>query len=1123
MRALWGAIAVVAVAAGCADSEPPPAPEDTGILDDSSVEDEDSGILDDSGDPDADNDVDGDTPAPPTADFGDPCRSNADCVSGYCITSSEGFICTLDCGGDEDCPELAGVPMECQLTENFGVDGVQVCVPTQSSLCQPCFQDSNCFGGSCVAVENGSVCGRDCESNNDCPDGSSCHVFAPGGGELSPGQCLPDNLTCDCTAQNAGDSRACVREDEELGARCFGTETCDPSIGWVGCDARVPAPELCDGLDNDCNGVEDDGLPGTESCERSNELGVCTGLALCGGEEGWICQAIPPEVERCDLQDNDCNDEIDETFRDEDGLYVDIAHCGVCGNDCRERFDLAEATACEVVDGQPRCVITECRRGYALVGPTACLPLASDLCQACTVDAECNTDVGDECLPYGEAGFCGRDCSDASPFGTQCPPGYACDPEAQQCRLNTGTCLCGPEDAFVRPCTIPDPNDENNRCVGTQTCDSGDLGACVPPADECNGIDDDCDGSIDTGLLDPETDSYFTDAHCGRCYNDCPSLFADPMLHAEGRCRDLEDIRRGEEASCILECEPGFVDVNGVTADGCECRRTSPDADPPDPDGADENCDGIDGEVPRGWFVSGTGDDNAAGTRDAPLRTIGAAIGRAGGDRNHVYVASGVYLESVVLRAGVSVFGGYSTDYSRRDLRGNETAIFGQEPEPGALGAVNAAGIRGTETVFSGFTVVGFDNFAPGASSYAVHLADCDRQLFLRNNVIRAGSGGNGDRGGSGTTGTPAPNNAGVGQTQRSANATVCSQSPANRSAGGNGGNHICTDQFGQQVNASGGNGGTADCPVYNTAEGSGLGGQIQPGAGDGGVGGYNQLLITNQFGQCAFCLIPDVPGSTEVGVPGTDGDTGTPGDPGQGCGAGVGRVVSGQWIAGPARGNPIDIDSPHNGAGGNGFKGDPGGGGGGGGAGSGVQRQFSYPVSCPFGEVIGGGGGGGGGGGCGGTAGQGGTPGGGSFGVFLHFETRPATLPTLRDNTVERGFGGAGGDGGDGAEGGNGAVGRTGTALTEDQQTGLLVCSDPGGRGGDGGAGGAGGGGGGGCGGLSAGVFIAGHRGLNIDAYANDNDFPATGGGGSQGRGGVSIGVPGQPGAQGRYLEVAQ
>jgi hypothetical protein len=98
---------------------------------------------------------------------------------------------------------------------------------------------------------------------------------------------------------------------------------CDP--GWVdvdpdpGCDLEctpsTPAVEDCDGVDDDCNGLTDDGagfecvFGTTESCTTT--CGT-PGTNTCTGECIWDC--VPPD-EVCDGVDQDCDGVVD------DGLY----------------------------------------------------------------------------------------------------------------------------------------------------------------------------------------------------------------------------------------------------------------------------------------------------------------------------------------------------------------------------------------------------------------------------------------------------------------------------------------------------------------------------------------------------------------------------------------------------------------------------------------------------------------------------------------------------------------------------------------------------------------------------------------------------------------------------------
>ena len=106
-----------------------------------------------------------------------------------------------------------------------------------------------------------------------------------------------------------------------------GTYACTPDGLETNCDAvpGIPAAEICDSLDNDCNSIVDNDLSapsracsaGIGECVRPGlEYQVCTGVA------GWSsiylgCDAVPaePEVELCDGLDNDCDGILDNFTR----------------------------------------------------------------------------------------------------------------------------------------------------------------------------------------------------------------------------------------------------------------------------------------------------------------------------------------------------------------------------------------------------------------------------------------------------------------------------------------------------------------------------------------------------------------------------------------------------------------------------------------------------------------------------------------------------------------------------------------------------------------------------------------------------------------------------------------
>jgi hypothetical protein len=84
-----------------------------------------------------------------------------------------------------------------------------------------------------------------------------------------------------------------------------GTETCAAGA-WSGCTASMPAPETCDGRDEDCDARVDEGLPRmcSTACGTGNE--TCVSGRYAG------CTAPAPRTETCDGTDESCDGRVDD-------------------------------------------------------------------------------------------------------------------------------------------------------------------------------------------------------------------------------------------------------------------------------------------------------------------------------------------------------------------------------------------------------------------------------------------------------------------------------------------------------------------------------------------------------------------------------------------------------------------------------------------------------------------------------------------------------------------------------------------------------------------------------------------------------------------------------------------
>ncbi len=139
-----------------------------------------------------------------------------------------------------------------------------------------------------------------------------------------------------------------------------GTLVCNAGGTGLECNATPGSAvsELCDGKDNDCDGSTDENWP-TKGQVCTVGTGVCTrtGTYVCNAAKtGVECSATPGtgSSEVCDYLDNDCDGSTDEDFIQSGKYYRDTA-CGNCYADCTVIYDLPHAFGTCDSSGTPTC------------------------------------------------------------------------------------------------------------------------------------------------------------------------------------------------------------------------------------------------------------------------------------------------------------------------------------------------------------------------------------------------------------------------------------------------------------------------------------------------------------------------------------------------------------------------------------------------------------------------------------------------------------------------------------------------------------------------------------------------------------------------------------------------
>jgi hypothetical protein len=526
-----------------------------------------------------------------------PCASPDADGDGHCSAA-------YDCGG-VDCTTATstGRPVCCVMRDNVSAADL--------ASCGGVFDDCRDWDSGMFPLNPAIVCGdgidQDCSGGDEACDAADADGdgFTPAMGDCDDANAAVSPAGAEVCGNGLDDN--CSGGDVPCaGADADGDTYVACPVGvTVGCDCddsdaavHPGVAEACDALDNDCDGLVNEGNPGaggsdaptpcyanppttgTPYADGAGETWRCrVGRTTCGPDGVLVCTEfvapIIPMAATCD-EDTECNGRNDVCAPCGDGVDVPPLERDLDGDGCLACVGAPTFAPPAVVvgdggcGGQPDC----CDTGTCMGFPADLIyPGAPETCGDIGVDNDCDNQPGElDCVMMSE--LC-----DGIDEDCQCDSDFL-DPDAQSACTTAGTYCDG--SACVPGCDGPADCGASNTCnLATNQCTCGGGPACMAPYS--------CDGSsclCGTSVCGPaEICNASSQCQCGPTTalsgEACTAPTAPDCLAGVGcRCGDSqcgpgETCDMSSDCSCAGASAPTGEACTGTTPDctasGCRC------------------------------------------------------------------------------------------------------------------------------------------------------------------------------------------------------------------------------------------------------------------------------------------------------------------------------------------------------------------------------------------------------------------------------------------------------------------------------------------------------------------------------------------------------------------------